>query len=102
MTATIRQPVAEQRRDLAAAFAELQNLVPEVPEVTDFLTQITQLASAVVGAKSCGDGWGLPRLRLTPSGPRTPLRAPSGAAPGPWTSRGLNDGLPGSLGEPGG
>jgi GAF domain-containing protein len=55
VAATIGQPVGEVRQeDFAGAFAQMQNLLVEAPEVTDFLTEIAQLASAVVGAQGCG------------------------------------------------
>ncbi len=41
--------------DLAAAYAELQNLLLESPEITNFLGQVASLAVAVVpGNSSCG------------------------------------------------
>ncbi len=41
-------------RDLAAAYAELQNLLVERPDVTDFLHQVAVLAASVIPGSSCG------------------------------------------------
>lgn len=54
MSGTSKQLIEQDNLDLAAAFAELQNLLVEIPQVTDLLQQITQLAAAVVGAEGCG------------------------------------------------
>ena len=40
--------------DLAAAYAEVQNLILDGPDVTDFLHQLTVLAAAIVPATHCG------------------------------------------------
>jgi len=40
--------------DLAAAYTELQNLILDGPDVTDFLHQLAVLASAIVPATHCG------------------------------------------------
>lgn len=49
---TTRGP--QEPLDLAAAYAELQNLILDGPDVTDFLHQLTVLASAIVPATHCG------------------------------------------------
>jgi GAF domain-containing protein len=41
-------------RDLAAAYAELHNLLAERPDVTDFLNQVAVLAASVIPGGSCG------------------------------------------------
>jgi GAF domain-containing protein len=43
-----------QPGDLAAAYSELQNLLMDSPEVTDFLEQVAVLAASVVGGVSSG------------------------------------------------
>lgn len=51
------QPIPPDRSaplDLAAAYAELQNLVLDSPDVTDFLHQLAVLAAAVVPETHCG------------------------------------------------
>jgi GAF domain-containing protein len=40
--------------DLAAAYAELQNLILDGPDVTDFLHQLALLASSIVPGTHCG------------------------------------------------
>lgn len=40
--------------DLAAAYAELQNLILDGPDVTDFLHQLAVLAASIVPATHCG------------------------------------------------
>ena len=40
--------------DLAAAFAELQNLLLDRPDVTDFLNELAVLAAATVPGTHCG------------------------------------------------
>lgn len=40
--------------DLAAAYAELQNLILDGPDVTDFLHQLAVLAAAIVPGTHCG------------------------------------------------
>lgn len=44
----------QQPLDLAAAYAELQNLILDGPDVTDFLHQLTVLASAIGPGTHCG------------------------------------------------
>jgi GAF domain-containing protein len=44
----------DEHFDLAAAYTELQNLLLEEPQLTDFLQQVAQLAAAVVPAAGCG------------------------------------------------
>lgn len=47
-------PARQEPLDLAAAYAELQNLILDGPDVTDFLHQLAVLASAIVPATHCG------------------------------------------------
>lgn len=52
-----RDPTTREHReplDLAAAYTELQNLMLDGPDVTDFLHELTMLASAIVPATHCG------------------------------------------------
>lgn len=44
----------QQPLDLAAAYAELQNLILDGPDVTDFLHQLAVLAASIVPATHCG------------------------------------------------
>lgn len=48
------KPARQEPLDLAAAYAELQNLILDGPDVTDFLHQLAVLASAIVPATHCG------------------------------------------------
>jgi GAF domain-containing protein len=47
-------PGPQEPLELAAAYAELQNLILDGPDVTDFLQQLTGLASAIVPGSHCG------------------------------------------------
>jgi GAF domain-containing protein len=47
-------PPPHEPIDLAAAYAELQSLVLDSPDVTDFLQQLAALASAIVPGTHCG------------------------------------------------
>lgn len=47
-------PVCPEPLDLSAAYAELQNLILDGPDVADFLHQLTLLASAIVPGTHCG------------------------------------------------
>lgn len=57
MDATPSNPSApgpQEPLDLAAAYAELQNLILDGPDVTGFLQQLATLASAIVPGTHCG------------------------------------------------
>ncbi|MGD9959402.1 GAF and ANTAR domain-containing protein [Nocardioides sp.] len=45
---------AQEPLDLASAYAELQALILDSPEVTDFLTELCRIAAAVVPGTHCG------------------------------------------------
>jgi GAF domain-containing protein len=47
-------PGSQDPLELAEAYAELQNLILDGPDVTDFLRQLTTLASAIVPGTHCG------------------------------------------------
>jgi GAF domain-containing protein len=47
-------PEPPEPLDLAAAYAELQNLILDGPDVTDFLHQLSVLASSIVPGTHCG------------------------------------------------
>lgn len=47
-------PARNEPLDLSAAYAELQNLILDGPDVTDFLHQLAVLASAIVPGTHCG------------------------------------------------
>ena len=47
-------PAHNEPLDLTAAYAELQNLILDGPDVTEFLHQLTVLASAIVPGTHCG------------------------------------------------
>lgn len=47
-------PARQEPLDLSAAYAELQNLILDGPDVTDFLHQLAVLASAIVPGTHCG------------------------------------------------
>ena len=48
------RPTPSEPLDLAAAYAELQNLILDRPDVNDFLHQLATLAAAVVPDTHCG------------------------------------------------
>lgn len=47
-------PPPQEPLELATAYAELQNLILDSPDVTDFLQQLTSLAAAIVPGTHCG------------------------------------------------
>lgn len=47
-------PAHPEPLDLAAAYAELQNLILDGPDVTDFLDELTVVAAAIVPGTHCG------------------------------------------------
>jgi GAF domain-containing protein len=47
-------PEPQDALDLAAAYAELQHLILDGPDVTDFLQQLAALAAAIVPGTHCG------------------------------------------------